>query len=132
MATATLTTPTVLALLPSWRRSLEAANRSPRTIRRYIDDATLFARYLEDNSMPLTLLAIAREHAEMFISWQLRTYKPATAATRFRSLAAFWKWAIDEGEVKASPMARMSEPQVPETPIPVVPDAELAALVGNT
>jgi site-specific recombinase XerD len=121
--------PIVASLLPSWRRSLEAANRSPRTIRRYIDDAGLFARYLRDNKLTEAVDAITREHVEMFVRWQVRNYAPSSAATRFRSLAQFWKWAIDEGEVKTSPMARMSEPQVPDVPIPVIPEAEIAKLL---
>lgn len=132
MPTSTATaSPTVGSLLPSWRRSLEAANRSPRTIRRYLDDAALFARYLGENNLPGAVDAITREYVEMFITWQVRNFAPASAATRYRSLVQFWKWAIDEGEVKASPMARMSEPQVPETPIPVIPEADLTALLAT-
>lgn len=131
MPATAVSTPTVASLIPSWRRSLEAANRSPRTIRRYTDDAALFTRYLEENRLPVAVDAITREHREMFIRWQLRNYAPASAATRFRSLSAFWKWAIDEGEVKASPMARMTQPQISEVPIPVIPEAEIAKLLAT-
>jgi site-specific recombinase XerD len=126
-----ISAPIIASLLPSWRRSLEAANRSPRTIRRYTDDTALFARYLSDNKLAEAVDTITREHVEMFVRWQVRNYAPASAATRFRSLAQFWKWAIDEGEVKASPMARMSEPQVPDVPIPVIPEDEIAKLLAT-
>lgn len=133
MATSVRSTaaPTIAALIPSWRRSLVAANRSPRTVRRYVDDVTLLARYLEDNKLPTAIATVGREHAEMFVSWQLQHHKPASAATRFRSCTAFFKWALGEGEIKASPMVRMIEPGIPETSIPVIPDEDITRLLAT-
>src|SRR5438046_2848903 len=126
-----LASPTIAALLPSWRRSLEAANKSPRTIRRYIDDTTLLAEYLTANKRASAIADITREDVELFVSSQLRQHRPASAATRFRSTAQFFKWAVGEGEIKASPMQRMTEPGIPETPIPVIPDADLSKLLAT-
>lgn len=123
--------PSLASLLPSWRRSLTAANKSPRTIRRYIDDTTLLSEYLADNALPTAVASITREHVEMFISWQLRQHRPATAATRFRSVAQFFKWALDEGEIRESPMARMHQPGIPETPIPTIPESDLTELLAT-
>src|SRR5690606_11538537 len=43
---------------------------------------------------------------------------------------------VDDGEIPASPMDRMRPPHVPEQPVPVLAEAELAALLaaakGNT
>jgi site-specific recombinase XerD len=132
MATATvIASPSIASLIPSWRRSLAAANKSPKTIRRYTDDTLLLATYLSDNKLPSAIDAISREYVEMFVSWQLKQHKPASAATRFRSCAQFFKWAVDEGEIKASPMTRMTEPGIPETPIPVIPNAEIDKLLAT-
>jgi site-specific recombinase XerC len=41
----------------------------------------------------------------------------------------FWRWCVEEGEVKASPMARMRPPAIPETPVPVIAEEDLKKLI---
>lgn len=49
---------------------------------------------------------------------------------RYVGLSRFCKWAAEEGELPANPMAGMERPAKPEEPpVPVLTDAELAALV---
>jgi integrase len=43
--------------------------------------------------------------------------------------AAVLPWLEEEGELDASPMAKMRPPQVPEQPVPVLTDDQLAALL---
>jgi site-specific recombinase XerD len=62
---------------------------------------------------------------------QLRDWRPATAAVRYRSLQQFFKWAIEEDEISDSPMARMSPPRVPEEPVPIVHDDDLRLLLKS-
>ena len=57
-------------------------------------------------------------HVEAFIADQLTRWKPATAANRYGGLRAFFKWAVEEGEISKNPMARMRPPQVGEPQIP--------------
>src|ERR1700682_4531127 len=38
---------------------------------------------------------------------------------------------VDEGEIRDSPMARMRPPRVPETPVPVICDADLKKLLAE-
>jgi integrase len=52
----------------------------------------------------------------------------ATVANRYRSLQQFFRYLVEEGELPASPLARVPRPKVPETPVPVVKDHELEAL----
>jgi site-specific recombinase XerC len=66
-----------------------------------------------------------REHVEMFLERELDEQKPSTVATRFRSLRLFWRWCVEESEVQASPMERMRPPTIPESPVPVIPEADL-------
>ena len=66
--------------------------------------------------MPLQVAHITRDHLEAFITNLLATRKPATANNRYRGLQAFFKWCVDEGEVKDNPMARMKPPKIPEAP----------------
>jgi site-specific recombinase XerD len=118
-------------LLGSWRLHLEAANLSARIIRAYTDDATLFARFLVGRGMPTTAASIRREHVEAFIASELERTAPSSAATRYRSLQQFFRWLDEEGEIGASPMAKMRPPIIPEQPVPVLPDDQVRRLLDS-
>jgi site-specific recombinase XerD len=120
----------VAVLLPSFERSLKARNRSPKTIRGYVESARLFAAFLAEHGMPQSVGAIRREHVEAYIADQLERWTPSTAATRYRYLQQFFRWLEEEGEIPASPMARMRPPTVPETPVPVLGDDDLRRLLA--
>jgi site-specific recombinase XerC len=45
-------------------------------------------------------------------------------------LQQFFRWLVDEGEVTASPMARMRPPKPDDKPVPVTRDSDLNALLG--
>jgi site-specific recombinase XerD len=119
----------VRALLTSWRRSLAARRVRPATIATYTSAVERMADYLDAAGMPTRVGAIRREHVEAFIADLLTRRAPATAHNRFRGCQAFFNWATEEGEVKASPMANMRPPRLPETPPPVLRDGQLQALL---
>lgn len=116
-------------LAPSFRRSLLAKNRSPRTVQSYGEALRLFSDYLESHGMPMDIDRETREHVETFIADLLSRFKPATAANRYRGLQAFFKWAVEEGEIPTSPMARMKPPTVPEDPPAVISEDDLRRLL---
>ena len=109
----------------SFRRHLNASNLSPRTVQSYLEAVDLFTRYLSEQGMPTTLPAIRREHVEAFIESLLERFKPSTAANRYAGLRAFFKWAVDEGEIKDSPMAKMRKPKMEEHLTPVLTDDQI-------
>jgi len=121
--------PSLDELLDEFRDSLRARNRSPKTIKAYIDSGRLLATFLCDNGMPTEPSNIHREHVEQFIADQIDRWKPSTAATRFRCLQQLFKWLDEEGEISGSPMARMKPPTVPEVPVPVVHAGDLQRLL---
>jgi hypothetical protein len=61
----------LLALKRSFRRTLEAENKSPRTVEAYTDAVRFLARQRR------------REHIQGFIADQLARWKPATAHNRY-------------------------------------------------
>lgn len=79
--------------------------------------------------MPREAPHIRREHVETFVADQLARWKPATASNRYRSLQSFWKWCVEEGEVKGSPMEKMHLPKVPEDPPPILTEDDLRRLL---
>jgi hypothetical protein len=106
----------LLVLNRSFRRTLEAENKSSRTMQAYTDAVRLLAVYCESHGQPLLAGELRREHIQAFIADQLARWKPATAHNRYRGLHAFFKWAVAEGDLEASPMDGMRPPQLPEHP----------------
>jgi site-specific recombinase XerC len=119
----------VLVLNRSFRRTLEAENKSPRTIEAYTDAVRLLATYCQAHGQPVLAGELQRQHVQAFISDQLAHWKPATAHNRYRGLHAFFKWAVAEGELEANPMDRMKPPQLPEQPVEVVGPEHLVRLL---
>jgi site-specific recombinase XerD len=101
------------ALNRSFRRTLEAENKSPRTIEAYIDAVRLLASYCQAHGHPVLTGELRREHIQAFIADQLAHWKPATAHNRYRSLHAFFKWAVAEDDLEVSPMDGMRPPSCP-------------------
>jgi site-specific recombinase XerD len=79
--------------------------------------------------MPTAAEKVNREHLEAFTADQLARFKPATASQRYRALAQFFKWLTEEGEIRDNPFTRMKPPAVPESPVPVISDADLKKLL---
>jgi site-specific recombinase XerD len=116
-------------LTRSFELSLRARNRSPKTIRSYIETVDLFADFLVEVGMPTEVDKINREHIEAFVARQLEQWRPKTAHVRYGNLRQFFNFLVDEGEVTAHPMAKMKPPTVPEVPVPVISDADLSKLL---
>ncbi|MCI0633894.1 MAG: tyrosine-type recombinase/integrase [Actinobacteria bacterium] len=119
------------ALAPSWKLSLAAENKSPATITAYGYATTQLSAFLRSRGMPTDVGAIAREHLEAFLLDVRERTSASTAETRYRGLRQFFAWCEAEGEIPASPMARMRPPKVPEQPVDV-PTAEAIRRVLDT
>jgi site-specific recombinase XerD len=125
----TSTGPTALELLPSFRRHLAAENKAPRTADAYTDGVRRLHEFLVKAGMPTELHRLTAEHVEAFVADQVARLRASSARSRYASLRAFFKWAVDEGEIRESPMARLRPPHVPEQPVPVLTEDELRMLI---
>lgn len=144
----TLTTPTtplvapdlddLETLLPDWSRHLRATNRAPSTISAYVKVGQDFARYLRRAGMPTAVGKLTREHVEAYLAemHDRPTISASTVAKHYRHLRQLFRWLLDDGEITRSPFERMRPPAVPEQPVPVFTEEELARLLatckGNT
>jgi site-specific recombinase XerD len=108
---------------------MAARNLSPKTERTYLDAVRLFEAFLIHRGQALTLSSIRREHVEAFIADQLRQFRPATAHNRYRSLQAFFRWALEEELIAASPMEHTKPPILGELLSPMLTDNELRTLL---
>lgn len=113
----------------SFKRHLRALNRSPATIRSYLDACSGLERFLRESGMPLKVASIRREHIEAYVASQLELHKPNTAANRYRSLKQLFRWLEEEGEIPSSPMARMRPPSVPDVSVRVLSIEEIERLL---
>lgn len=121
---------TLAESIDEWRVTLRAENKSPATRTVYTTAAKRLNGFLLDHGMPTQLSAIRAEHIEAFlVALQDEGRSSATVSVYYRSLQAFWKWAVRRGEVKDSPMASMSPPIVPPTPVKPLTAAERDALL---
>lgn len=120
---------TIPDVLDDFKRSLRARKRSERTVEAYTEAATLFDALLKEREMPREIGAIERGHVEAFILDQLERWKPSTAAVRFRSLQAFFKWTAETKIVAESPMAGMTPPTVQAPRIEIVPEDDMRTLL---
>lgn len=116
------------ALAASFRRSLLAENKSPKTVTSYMEGVDLFGRFLVERGMPTAVDAIGREHVQDFITDQLDRWKPATAVARHRGIRRFFAWLVDEREIASSPMEHVKPPTIPENPPDVLSDDSLRKL----
>lgn len=121
---------TIPQALASWRRHLRAANKAPRTVQTYLDALDHFERFLAERGMPRDVGTIRREHIEeWFVALQEAGRRPASVANRFRSLQQFFRWLVEEDEIRESPMTRLHPPAVPLQPPPVLTEDQLHKLL---
>lgn len=123
-------------LLPDWQTHLRARNIAPGTIRSYLTVGANLLRYLQDKGMPTAAGTVTRDHLEAFLADLSDRVSPSTVARHYRSMQQLFRWLVEDGEIAVSPMAKMRPPQVPEQPVDIYTDDELARLLasakGNT
>lgn len=117
-------------LIPSFERSLRAANKSPKTVQVYGEAARQLLEFLREAGMPTAVAAVGRDHVEAFIERLVATRAPATANNRYRALTALFNFLVDFGEMTESPMTKMHPPKVPDVPVPVLSDDDLRRLLA--
>ncbi len=117
--------------ITSFKRHLLASNKSPKTIKTYVKACTQLARFVKKKGMPRDLRDLRREHVEHYRDDQLERWTPSTAANRFGGLRAFFKWAVEGGEIQpdSNPLANMRSPRVPENQVWVVSAEEISGLL---
>jgi integrase/recombinase XerD len=115
------------ALLPSWELALDAAGKSPKTIRSYLDSVRALDTWLADKHM-----APEPEGLRAYLVATRERTSAATAQLHYRNLRVFFGWLIGEGEIEVNPMLRVEKPQVAEVDKPFFTEAELAALLRVT
>jgi site-specific recombinase XerD len=110
---------------------LAARRASPRTITTYTTAVEQLAAYLAGAGMPTRVSTVRREHVDAWMTDLLVRRAPTTAHNRFRGCQGFFNWAVEEGEIRESPMARMKPPWLPEAPPPALRDGDRRAILAG-
>lgn len=116
-------------LLPSFQRELRAIGRSEKTIRTHSQAIRFFAEWLPTKSLPATADSLLRERIRDWLSEQSEKVETNTLRTRYMGLSRFCRWCVDEGVLPKHPMTTLEAPKAAAPPVPIITDAELAALL---
>lgn len=84
-----------MTLIPSFNRSLRAANKSPKTVDTDGEVANQLPAFLRESGLPTEVAKIGREHVEAFIERLVMTKSPATANKRYRALCSLYNFLVD-------------------------------------
>jgi len=94
--------------------ALRASGRTPKTERTYRQALEALERFSEPKGMPAPENMTAEHLREFFLDLYNRGHKPGGVACRYRSLRAYYKWLVSEGERPDNPLSRIPSPKVPE------------------
>ena len=117
-------------LLSTYRRDLEAANRSPKTITWYTEILRRFFDFLDYRNLTKPIRDIGREEVRTYILYLQSVKKwpnsPHIKADRgnlsqysvqghVRAIKAFWGWLFREEYILENPLIKLPLPKVPQT-----------------
>jgi integrase/recombinase XerD len=107
---------------------LAAEGKAGRTVRTYTEAVQWFAAaHLRRQPGCTGWEQVRRQDVQEWMAWLLGRYSAAYASNQFRALQQFFKWLAAEDEIP-DPMAGLRPPQVPDKPVPVFADGDLARL----
>lgn len=117
-------------LLDSFELALRAAKKSPRTITNYRSAAEIFDEFALAHRSCGGLLGASKPDIQAWMVALLESKSTSTAATRFRCLQQVYRWLVEEELLDSSPMEGLSPPKLDEKVVPILADAEIAALIA--
>ena len=114
--------------ISSFRLYLAAEGKAARTVRTYTGAVAWFAAvHLLTQAGRTGWEQVGKQDVQQWMLWLLDRYSAAYASNQFRALQQFLKWLAAEEEIP-DPMAGLRPPHVPDRPVPVFSDGELARL----
>ena len=123
-----MSSPDLVALLPSWELALRAERKSPQTIKSYGDGVRRFLAWCAENGRPARL---DKPTVTAFVADLLGDgAEPATARARHLSLRRFSAWLTDEGETDADLLLGAKAPRLDVKVVDPLSEAQLKALLA--
>ncbi len=137
----------LVRLTESYAICLSTEGKSRKTIEWYTANLNRFARFLEDNRLPICVNEIGIVEARLFIShlqtrvkrWEnhynIKDDKPLSAFSvqgYARTIKAFWSWLLDESYISRNTMAGLKLPKTPRKIISTFSQEEIQKLLAGT
>lgn len=116
-------------LSASFQRHLRAEGRAKRTCALHEQAIRFFGDWLAANGQPRDSDQCTKNNIRNWLADLADRVGPGTVRIRWASMRRFTRWLVAEGVLDDYPMTGLSEPEVPEKPVPVLKDEELAALI---
>ena len=126
---------TLDSLAASFRRDLRADGKAARSIVLYQQAITFYTRWLVAERVSVTAEPTVDDLTRSNIrDWLVylrdeRGFSAGTRRARFAALRRFCRWAAAEGLIDRNPMEGMHSPELAETPVPVLADEDIAAML---
>ena len=134
------------ALLDAYRRHLEAANRSPKTISWYMEILRRFFDFMDINNLARSIPDIGREELRTYIlhlqsarKWPNSPYiradkgslSPYSIQGHVRAIKAFWGWLFKEEYILENPLIKLPLPKVPQSLVKTLTIAQFKRLLAE-
>lgn len=113
----------------SFARHLRAEGKAERTTVIYGQSVRFFSEWLEAQGRTPTLDNLDRAAIREWLAQLTDTRELSTVRTRYKGLHRFCGWLVGEGELEVNPMAGLEAAVAKAKPVPVLTDADLAALL---
>lgn len=117
------------SLAESFARDLRASQKAERTIEIYLQSIRFYVEWLQKQGKPATLSDLTKENLAEWFAHLSAINKPSTVLTRFRGMRRFIRWLMAEEEISSNPIANIEPPRPAEEPVPILHEADLAALI---
>lgn len=130
----------IIALIPSWRLTLQAASRSEATTYLYGRGVDLYLEYAKASGVPTAVAAVTAEHIRAWLVWLSKpsedrmfpaAYAPKSIGNYYDGLSSLFSWAMREGEIATNPFDLLEKPSAPEEPPTLATEAEVRKLLGT-
>lgn len=118
-------------MIDGWHLSLKADNKSDATLKTYLTSARQLRDWVRAEHGPTDIRNLSPTHVRGYLAHVLSNWKATTASVRYRALYQWFKFLLAEGEMDSFVMAEIRPPIVPEEPVGVISDEELAAMLAG-
>ncbi len=120
--------PDLAALLPSWELHLRAERKSAATVELYGRSVRAFLAWCQQEA---TAPVLDRATVAAFVAGLLDQGRSGATARAYQlGVRLFAAWLVEEGELRADPLAGMKPPQLDEKVTPVLGPDQLKALLA--
>ncbi|MEA5366039.1 tyrosine-type recombinase/integrase [Amycolatopsis sp., V23-08] len=116
-------------LSASFQRHLRAEGRAKRTCALHEQAIRFFSDWLNGQGLSAISENCTKDNIRNWLADLADQVGPGTVRIRWAGMRRFTRWLVAEGVLDDYPMTGLGEPEVPEKPVPVLSDDELAALI---